>query len=682
MPYACLARRAIIVLAMLLAGMVLGWASEAAKPTAVQAEEAERRAPVLNAVYTTVPPVIDGRVDDQCWTQSPRLSDFVCPNVDTPPPDETIGLVVVDERYLYVGFICSDKTPDDIAAKETRRNGDISRDDYVLVAIDPWHKHNDFFQFEVTAAGTQTELIPGGSATKIEWRGDWTAAAVRTPTGYQVEMAIPLANLPHAPGQDTFSLLIGRNWAKENLVAVCPNTGRNVDPKLIYDLVGLHLPSTVRRPIVMSYTTFDSAGVGGDTAKAGADLQYRLQNGLTALASVNPDFTQVEDNVEPVSFSYTERYNPDLRPFFVTGEQGYLPPTYLLYTRRIERFDTGVKLFGTIGDDTIGVLDALTSGEQNAFAASWKHQLNGDDAAKLLLVSDRETAAGAGSLAYGLDVNHLHQSPQGSDNVWMELFHTDSEEAGPGSVYWVGGYHDRGGGRLHYDWNLRLATANFKPSLGYYPEINNYGGYLGLGQWDRPEQGALEQRSWYVATCYYPFLDGSGAMNVTVAPSYSWSWRNGRQLWLGLTRGRQYNFDSSDVSLAYGWHSKDLYTNGQAIAVKGHRAGGDYTYLEFGQGLRPAGRLSIRLAAGYDSVVGSEDSDAHDFQGVLTSSYDITKERSIGLRLIARNTGLTGYAAYRQVVRRGMDIYVLLGDPDPDLTHFASRVVVKLIRTM
>jgi hypothetical protein len=670
-----------------LVGSMTAWAAQAAK-TAEGAPpapppKAERSAPVIDAVYTNMPPVIDGKLDDACWSQASRLEEFACPGVDTPPPDETRGLLILDEKYLYAAFICKDKTPDDIVANETRRNGDISRDDFVVLAVDPWHKHNDFYQFEVTARGTQAELIPGGSATKIEWRGDWTAAAQRTPDGYQVEMAIPLAILPHAPGQNTFGLALLRNWAKENIMAICPNTGRTVDTNMVYDLVGLRLPNTVSRPTIMSYSTFDSAGVGGDTAKTGVDMQYKLQNGLTALASANPDFKQVEDSVEPVSFSYTERYMPDLRPFFVTGQDGYLPPTYLLYTRRIEKFDTGLKLFGTIGDDTIGVLDALTQGQQNVFATSWKHQFSKENTAKLLLVSDNQSAAAAaGGLAYGLDLNHTHQTPQGSDNVWTEIFHADSREDGAGSLYWVGGYHDRGSGRLHYDWNVRLATEDFKPSLGYYPEVNNYGGYIGAGQWDRLEHGALESRNWYVGTCYYPFLDGSGAMNVTVAPSYNWSWRDGRQLGLGLTRGRQYNFDSSDASVYYGWNSKDLYSNGHATLVKGNRAGGDYTYLDLGQGFRPAGKLSVRLSAAYDSLVGSKDTDGHNFQGVLTSSYDITTERSIGLRLIARNTGFTAYAAYRQVVRRGIDAYVIVGDPDPDRTRFSPRVIVKLIRTM
>ena len=86
------------------------------------------------------------------------------------------------------------------------------------------------------------------------------------------------------------------------------------------------------------------------------------------LGKFHPDFSQIEDVVEPISFSYTERYLPDLRPFFATGEAGYLPPDELLYTRRIEDFDAGVKLFGTLGKDTVGFLDVPTAGEENALA--------------------------------------------------------------------------------------------------------------------------------------------------------------------------------------------------------------------------------------------------------------------------------------------------------------------------
>jgi hypothetical protein len=649
------------------------------------AEEAERAAPTIDAVYVSPAPVVDGKLDDPCWKQAARLEGFICTDIPA-PPEETIGYVCVDAQNLYFAFECRDRTPEDIVANETRRNGDFGRDDFIDIAIDPWHRHNSVYEFIITARGTQAESIPGGSATKIEWRGDWSAAAIRTDTGWQAEAAIPLAVLPYAPGQDTFGLAVGRGFAKESIMAFHPDMGKVTDLKLSDDLIGLRLPNNTPRPVVMSYSTFDSASLGGETAKAGVDVQYKLRNGLTALGSANPDFKQIEDVVEPVSFSYTERYLPDMRPFFVTGQDGFLPREHLLYTRRIEMFDAGVKLFGTVGNDTIGLLDALTTGEQNVLAGSWRRQFNDQDSAKLLLVSDRRSGdpevVGHGGLAYGLDMTHRRATATGNDGLWGVFYFADSEESGKGAVYSAGGWHDQGSGKLHYDWMARLATDDFDPSLGYYPDTNNLGVSFGLGRWDRLEGGALESRSWNVGVGHYSFLDGSGTMDATVSPSYSWSWRNGRWLNLGGTYGQLYNYDSTDAAAAYGWNSKDLYRNGRVALTHGNRAGGRYSYLAFEQGFKPAEKLSLRIGTEYGTLVGSPEDDGRWFQSVLTTSYDLTSERSLGARLICRADGITGYAAYRQVVRHGLDIYVLVGDPSSDQTGFSPRVMVKLIRTL
>jgi len=640
---------------------------------------------VISAVSVKPAPVVDGKLDDACWSQASRLEEFFCPNTDVAPPEKTVALICVDERALYLAFECYDRTPGDIAAKETRRNGDTSHDDFVIIALDPWHKHGDTYQFIVNATGTQAEQIPGGSATKIEWRGDWSGAAVRTSYGWSAEMAIPYSILRYSPGQDTFGMLVGRAFAKENIMAISPVTGHQVDEKLAVDLTGLHLPRSTSRPVVMSYSTFDSEP-GAGMFNAGVDVQYKLTNGLTALGTMNPDFKQVEDVIEPVSFSYTERYLPDQRPFFITGQDGFLPREHLLYTRRIEEFDTGVKLFGTVGNESMGLLDALTYDRQNVLAASWKHRFSDADTAKLLFVSDARTGdpseVGYGGTAFGIDACHNRTTSEGSDSIWFVGYLAHSEETGDGTVASLGGSHGRGSGRLFYDWMITTTSRNFNPSLGLWSDTNCYGGSFSVGKWTRQDGGRLESRAWNVGVNYLNALDDSEVLAATVTPSMNWAWRNGRWLDVGVTRGEQYGFDGSDVHFGYGWKSNDLYHSGNVYALRGARAGGDYSYCGIQQGFRFADRLSVKLGAEYGSLAGSPEDDGRHFQGVLTSSYDITTERSLGLRVIAREDGVTGYAAYRQVVRRGLDVYVLFGDPDPNLSGFSPRMVVKLVRTL
>jgi hypothetical protein len=659
-------------------------AAEEQNQAVEQAQAAsERTPPVIQAVYVDAPPAIDGQLDDPCWGQAARLEGFFLPGLDQPVPEETIGLICVDDEAIYLAFLCHDRTPDDIVASETRRGGHIWDDDVVEVDIGPWHNHRDVYWFSVTPRGTQSERIPGGSATKIEWRGDWTAAAARTPDGWQAEMAIPFSILRYPPGQDTFGISVWRRFAQERVWCVYPVTGTTFDPTLAADLVGLHPPTIRSRPILMPYVTADFGDFVGRRFDTGIDVQYRMPNGLTALAAVNPDFKQIEDVVEPISFSYTERYLPDPRPFFVTGQEDFLPRNHLLYTRRIEDFDVGVKLFGTLGNETIGLLDTVTFGHENALAGAWRHRFDDTTYTKLLFTSHRKHRE-PHSFCYGLDTGHDWRRPNGSDSLWSVLYQSQTQGARSEGCYAIGGggHRVRTGGQFHYEWMSRVVTENFDPSLGYYPAQNNIGGEFLFGRWHRFEQGSLESTGWDIRTQYYPYLIGDGMYESAFSPVRWWDWRNGRSAHLGFTLGRYERYNNSDVHAHYGWNGRDMYRRGSIFALSGNRQGGDYTYYSVEQGFRPRDRLSLSLAAEYSHLTEPAEDAGHSYQSVLTTSYDITPEKCIAARGIWRDAGFTAYASYRQVVRRGMDAYVILGDPDPDRTGLATRVAFKLIWTL
>jgi hypothetical protein len=62
---------------------------------------------------------------------------------------------------------------------------------------------------------------------------------------------------------------------------------------------------------------------------------------------------------------------------------------------------------------------------------------------------------------------------------------------------------------------------------------------------------------------------------------------------------------------------------------------------------------------------------------VLTTSYDLTDEKTVSARLVRRAAATNVYAAYRQRVRRGMDLLVVVGDPNAE--EWVSRLAVKAI---
>jgi hypothetical protein len=665
-----------------IAAILLCCALAAASAETSQSEGGPPAPPAIQAVYIETPPVIDGQLDDECWTQAARLEGFFVPGLEQPVPEETVALICVGEEAIYMAAICRDRTPEDIVATETRRNGEIYNDDVVEIDLDPWHGHKDAYYFAVTPRGTQRETIPGGSATKIEWRGDWTAAARRTSDGWQAEMAIPFGVLQYPPGQDTFGFSVFRRFSEERLWVCYPDMGKTYDSALAADLVGLRPPTVKPRPMLMPYVTADMGDVVGRRFDAGLDMQYRMPNGLTLLGALNPDFKQIEDVVEPISFSYTERYLRDPRPFFVTGQDEFFPREHLLYTRRVEDFDAGLKVFGSLGNETIGLLDAITYGSENALAGSWRHRFDEYMYSKLLFVSHRK-AGEPDNLSYGLDVFRSWRKPDGEDMLYLVFYESQTHGARREGSYAIGGmgHRVRGSAQSNYDWLLLHVTENFSPPLGYYPDNNYVGAEFNFGGWHRFEEGPLLSRGWHVTSDYKPYLRGDGVFLATFSPSYDWSWRDGRSTHLGFTLGRREGYRNSDVHSHYGWNDRDMYRRGSVFALMGKRQGGDYSYYSLDQGLRPIERLSLRLSAAYSHLTAPAESAGHEYQTVLTASYDITPEKCIAARGIWREAGLTAYASYRQVVRRGMDIYVIVGDPDPGRTGFAERVALKLIWT-
>jgi hypothetical protein len=268
---------------------------------------------------------------------------------------------------------------------------------------------------------------------------------------------------------------------------------------------------------------------------------------------------------------------------------------------------------------------------------------------------------------------------QGEDGLGFMYRNSQTTGVDHGAIYESFGYHFRGSGEPNWDWDLRLVTPDFNPRLGYYYDQNSVGGYFRYGKWTHYEKGAVESQGWDIGTEYFPRLEGGGVLRSDLSPSYGIGFRNGRSVDLGFTVGRERDFDNSEVRFRYRWNRTEMYRRGGFFILKGKRAGGDYTYYTLDQSLRPMKSLTLTLNNEYSRLEPPSKDAGHSYQTVLTASYDLTAEKSISVRAIKRDAGLSLFAGYRQVVRRGMDAYVLVGDPNPEKNGFTKRFALKLI---
>ena len=85
-------------------------------------------------------PVIDGRLDDEVWSQAVVLKDFlqVQPGDNIEPSQRTEVLLGHDGKTLFIAFRCFDNEPDKIRATIPKRD-QIFDDDYVGIHLDTFN---------------------------------------------------------------------------------------------------------------------------------------------------------------------------------------------------------------------------------------------------------------------------------------------------------------------------------------------------------------------------------------------------------------------------------------------------------------------------------------------------------------------------------------------------------------
>ena len=109
------------------------------------------------ALKTELAPVLDGRVDEEQWSTAQVASDFLqqWPVQGGPASERTEVRILYTEDALYIGVICYDSEPDRIVDTQSRRDGDLSNSDSVLIILDTYHDGQNGFLFGTNPNGIQ-----------------------------------------------------------------------------------------------------------------------------------------------------------------------------------------------------------------------------------------------------------------------------------------------------------------------------------------------------------------------------------------------------------------------------------------------------------------------------------------------------------------------------------------------
>jgi len=404
---------------------------------AAAAPEAPPR-PTLAIARAAGPIVIDGDLSEGAWRTAANATDFTqfLPIDRVRPKSATSAYVTYDDRMLYVGFVCDDD-PAQVRATLTDRDRMYS-DDFVGIILDTYGDAAWAYEFYVNPLGVQGDmrwLASGEEDTRFDVV--YYSAARVTDSGWQAEIAIPFSSLrfPDRPEQNwraTFWRSHPRQstfkyfWAAitQDMPCVLCELGywtgiRDVKPGSRLELL----------PALIAYqsggrdeddltTVFES---GDAEAEGELNVRYRLTPGLTAEATVNPDFSQVESDAAEIDVNTTYALSyPERRPFFQEGSDLYGTAIPAIYTRAVNDPSIALKLTGRQGrtsffflaavDDTS--LQLIPLEEETEYAARGKsyaaigrvRRTFADDSYLGALFTDRRLDAGDGSgTVFGID---------------------------------------------------------------------------------------------------------------------------------------------------------------------------------------------------------------------------------------------------------------------------------------
>lgn len=641
-------------------------------PHIARAEEpmSSRRLP---ANLLSAAPVIDGDLSDPVWSEAAKAEGFLDPFTGTPATDETVVLVGYDEQAMYFGFLCKDSNPGLIVAREIRSGVEFVGEDYVVIRMDPFFTRQDgnVDRYLVNAIGTKSEFLSAGRAAKREWRGEWDAKTKRLPDGWSAEIRIPWKMLSYpAPGPDglNMSLNFGRYYARPKNRELWSDITSNFKADLDGIWEGVKPPRPARPKIQFLAYGLSEISEDDTTLDAGLDLRYPITPQMTLVGSINPDFKNVEQSIETIQFSRSERFLGDSRPFFAEGA-GYTGTTHaqgigrVFYSRRIEDFDLGFKVYGKSSPDA--TLGALVTNEIDGDTNSLLHlrQQFGPNT-RLTAYGVSHDGEGRRDITYGAGVLQRFGSYYLFGEYSREEDRNFTSEANSYSLIYqipnlVLDYRHT---TIPKDYNPALGLISFRDRDGFYfagAYSNNYSNNFlkevffnfAIDDHDRHSTGE-------------DFINGYD-VNFTLID------RNNRQYYASYENREFLGQRDELIGLYYGIDVNNRFGHASFYYAFGDRGGQDYEFHSVEAVKRITGKLDLGLTWNSEKFIERSD------QYIASVGWEFDSQRALTGHYVSSPLGVNWYASFRNGGGTGRELYIILGDPNA--FTFQEKLTVKLV---
>ena len=489
----------------------------------LQARSAPQIPDSLTAVRASTPIVLDGVLDEKVWQDAPAIHlTQQNPKPGQATPFDTEVRVLRDDKELYIGITCVDPDPGKISVHTLQLDGDQSNDDSVTIVLDSFAQKKLAYVFQVNAGGAMGDglLSPGSAATSsgasgnngvvnYSWNGYWHAAVARNTKGWVAEIAIDTESLQFNAANDAWGLNVSRYLPRDQMTIAWSGIALNAS---IYNmqwegtltgLTGLQQGTGLEiDPYGLVRHDDRNPGVG---SRVGLDIKYNFTPELAGLFTYNTDFSEAPPPSQQVNLSQFALFVPEQRSFFLNGANIYdfshnLSGQFLpfdsqkigLVNGAVVPLNEGLKLIGTAGPWTLGVLDTQMSGTGASYAANLfagRLSYNASDQWRVgTLVTHGDPTGKSSNTFTGVDSTWSTSSLAGDKNFNLSGWAgRSSGDLQPGPT---GGYgfdveypNDLWNADFHYNYY----GSALEPALGFLPRPGTKQYYGQLNYQPRPD---------------------------------------------------------------------------------------------------------------------------------------------------------------------------------------------------
>jgi len=315
--------------------------------------------PPVQPVYTTTrlatpAPVIDGKLDDECWKKGTWAGDYhqFIPNEGAKATFPTELNIQYDDKYLYVAFRAFDGEPEKMVRMAGVRDEMVG--DMMGLTLDSYRDYRTGFEFSVTSWGQKIDLVLFNPMNwDFNWNAVWKVKTGVEDSAWVAEYEIPLSQLRFSKQDEQVWGLHTWRWISRLSEESNWERQSKIGPGMLYnfgEFRGIKGLKKSRRLEIMPYVlgdvktmeaeagnpfTENGRATGGNI---GLDAKIGISSNFTLDLTVNPDFGQVESDPSVMNLTAFETFYEEKRPFFLEGLTIFdykFDEQSLFYSRRI-----------------------------------------------------------------------------------------------------------------------------------------------------------------------------------------------------------------------------------------------------------------------------------------------------------------------------------------------------------